>query len=436
MSDIVERARKIAAGFEDDMIDFAQRIIRCPSLTGQEEAVSKIIEAELNKLSYDEVIRDAWGNMIGIVHGTEDGPSIMYNAHQDHVDIGNVAEWEGYEPYGGLIDEAKIQNETCDGEDLTKVIHGRAASDTKGGLACQVYAGGILAALKKEGYSFKGNFIFTASVMEEPAEQIGMRGMLDHTFPERGIAINGVVSCEATGLRLYLGHRGRVEIRVEVKGITSHGSTPWLGVNAVSKAAALIRKVDKYYANYQLTDSELGPSSNALTIISCSPANNCVVPDRCELTYDRRIIPGETPEEALNQIRSIIKELQQEDPEFRAEVREGTVPRTTYTGITEIRPSTKKGWKISTEHPFVKACAEALRELGEPVNYGYWYFGTDLDYVCADKHIPAVGYSPMQELYCHRPVDKVRIDFMERALVGNVAIFEKLVTLPSGALTL
>lgn len=64
------------------------------------------------------------------------------------------------------------------------------------------------------------------------------------------------------------------------------------------------------------------------------------------------------------------------------------------------------------------------------VSYAYWDFGTDLAMVCGRKFLPAIGYSPMQEFYCHRPVDKCRIDFMERALAGNVAIFAELTKLP------
>ena len=49
--------------------------------------------------------------------------------------------------------------------------------------------------------------------------------------------------------------------------------------------------------------------------------------------------------------------------------------------------------------------------------------------ICGRHHVAALGYSPMQEYYCHRPVDKCRIDFMERALVGNLAIFQEMAKL-------
>ena len=95
-------------------------------------------------------------------------------------------------------------------------------------------------------------------------------------------------------------------------------------------------------------------------------------------------------------------------------------------------PNIKEGWRISEDHPFVVAASNALRNIGEPVAYGYWDFGTDLAMICGRHHIAAIGYSPMQEYYCHRPVDKCRIDFMERALVGNISIFSELTKLAKG----
>jgi hypothetical protein len=94
-------------------------------------------------------------------------------------------------------------------------------------------------------------------------------------------------------------------------------------------------------------------------------------------------------------------------------------------------PNVKEAWKISQEHPFTKAAAAGLVSIGQPVKYGYWDFGTDLSVICGREKKPAVGYSPMQEFYCHRPVDKVRIDYMVKALAGNVAIFGKLGELAS-----
>lgn len=426
---MMKRIRELAEELRPGMIDLAQRAIRCPSLTGEEEAVSEIFLAELQKLGYDEAFRDDWGNIVGIVHGTEDGPTIMYNGHMDHVDVGDPSEWGGYDPYSGVIDVDEMENEARDALEKTEVIHGRAAADTKCGIACQIYSGAILARLKQEGVGFRGHYMISAVVMEEPAEQIGMIGLYEKTLPARGLHVDGVVSCEATGLRLYLGHRGRVELNVEVSGVTSHGSAPWLGINAVNKATKLIDAVEARYQKDFKVDEKLGKSSIALTIISCKPGAMCIVPDRCNITYDRRLVPTETPDDAVREMQEIIDQLSREDPDFRATVRVAAVPRTTYTGKTVTIPNIKEGWRIAEEHPFVQAAARGLRDIGEPVGYSYWDFGTDLAMICGRHHVAALGYSPMQEYYCHRPVDKCRIDFMERALVGNLAIFQEMAKL-------
>ncbi len=426
---MLDRIKILASEMKSGMIDFAQRLIRCPSLTGEEKDVSDILLKELDKLGYNEIFRDDWGNIVGIIHGTKPGPTIMFNGHMDHVDVGATAEWMGYDPYSGVIDVAEIYNETGTELEKTEVIHGRAAADTKCGIACQVYSGAILIRLKKEGFDFSGDYMVSCVVMEEPGEQIGMTGLYEDTFPKKGLQIDGVVSCESTSLKIYCGHRGRVELNVEVSGITSHGAAPWLGVNAVLKATKLIEKVEEKFAKEYKIDEKLGKASIALTVISCSPGAMCVVPDRCNVIYDRRLVPTETPEDALNEIQRIIDDLTAEDPDFRARVTVSATPRKTYTGKTVTLPNIKEGWRIDEDHPFVIAASNALRSIGEPVAYGYWDFGTDLAMICGRHHIAAIGYSPMQEFYCHRPVDKCRIDFMNRALVGNISIFTELTQL-------
>ncbi|MHC1760940.1 MAG: M20/M25/M40 family metallo-hydrolase [Negativicutes bacterium] len=421
---------QIADGLKPAAVEFCQRLLRVPALPGEEKGVADLYLAEMEKLGYDEVFRDEWGNVVGIIRGNKPGPTIMYNAHLDHVEPGDPAEWLGYDPYGAVIDIDEMENQDRTGTEHTEVIHGRAAADVKGGGACQIYAGALLLKLREQGCEICGNFMFTGVVLEEPAEQLGMTKLIDETLPKRGLGYDGVVSCEATSLKLYLGHRGRVELKVTIEGVTSHGSAPWLGINAVNKATAFIDRVEEIVVANAAQDAELGKSSIALTIINCTPGAMCIVPDRCHITYDRRMVPGETAEGCVKQIQSVIDELSDKDKNFRAKVEIAAVPRTSYTGQSATIPNVKQPWKIATGHPFVRAAATGLTQVGQPVKYGYWDFGTDLSVVCGRDKKPAVGYSPMQEFYCHRPIDKVRTDYMERAIAGNVAIFLELVKLP------
>ena len=72
-----ERINELTKEMKPQMVDFAQRIIRCPSLSGQEGNVAKIIRAELEKLGYDDVFVDEWGNVVGGVQGTITGSYIV-----------------------------------------------------------------------------------------------------------------------------------------------------------------------------------------------------------------------------------------------------------------------------------------------------------------------------------------------------------------------
>lgn len=405
-----------------DMVAFAQKLIQTPSISGAEGALADLNLAEMKKLGYDEVFRDEQGNVVGIVKGTEPGPTIMYNSHMDHVSSGDIKNWEDYDPYGGLIDICRVDTQDKT-PDEAECIHGRGASDVKCGEAVQVYAGGLLVKLREKGFPIKGNFMFTGVVQEEPAEMVGMLHLVDKTLPEKGLTYDAMVSSEATSLKLYCGHRGRVEMLITVYGRTSHGSAPWLGINAIYKAIPLINKIkDELYPSLP-KDPDLGQASVSLNIIECSPGALSIVPDKCMLSLDRRTLPGETAESALAQIQKIIDELAGKDPEFKANVVVKSAVETSYTGISYTAEKIMSPWKISREHVFVKAASAALVAVGQTVKYGYWDFGTDASKTCGIDRKPTIGYSPMQEQYAHTPYDKCRTDFMKTALIGNAAIF-------------
>lgn len=419
---IISTIKENADELFPEMIAFAQKLVQTPSISGTEEALSELNLLEMKKLGYDEVFRDDHGNIVGIVKGTEPGPTIMFNSHMDHVSPGDIANWQGYDPYGGEIDVCKVHTQDKE-PDEAECIHGRGASDVKCGEAVQIYAGGLLVKLREKGFPIKGNFMFTGVVQEEPAEMVGMLHLIDKTLPEKGLTYDAMVSSEATSLKLYCGHRGRVEMLITVYGRTSHGSAPWLGINAIYKAIPLITKIkDELYPSLP-KDPDLGQASVSLNIIECSPGALSIVPDRCMLSLDRRTLPGETAETAMAQIQEIIDDLASKDPDFKADVVVKRAVETSYTGISYEVAKDMSPWKISKEHGFVKAAAAALESAGQTVKYGYWDFGTDASKTCGIDRKPTIGYSPMQEQYAHTPYDKCRTDFMKTALEGNVAIF-------------
>jgi len=392
-----------AKAIQEEVVKFARDLIKTPSISGQEERLADLTLAKMKELEYDEVFGDDAGNVVGIIKGSGGGPNIMYNSHMDHVDPGDFCNWQ-YPPYDAVVAEG------C--------IHGRAASDVKSGFSSQLYAGALL---KKMGIKLKGDFIVTGVVQEEPAEMFGMKYLMDHTFPERGIDFDLMVSSEATSMNIYLGHRGRLEMEVQTKGRTSHGSAPWRGINAVYKMLPVIEAARKMGDDLP-EHPFLGKSTLALTIISCSPGALSIIPDVCTVSLDRRFIPGETAEDAIKPFHGLFAGLAAEDPEFKAEIKVRKVKEVSYTGYSREVEKYMLAWMVEKDHPLVLKAVEALSKIGQKPGFGKWDFGTDASYVTGVKGIPTIGYSPMEEKYAHTPYDRCRIDYLVESVAGNAAI--------------
>ena len=425
-----ERIKQLAKELLPETVEFTQRLVRCPSLGGDESKVSEICIEELRKLGYDEAFRDDWGNIIGVINGQEPGPTILYNGHLDHVPPGDLSLWEGYDPYGATVDVDEVDNRDMTAKEPAQVIHGRGVADLKGGLASAIYSGKLLLMLREEGCVLKGKYIITAVCLEEPGDQVGTIQLIDDTFKKLGWGYDGLVSCEPTSLDIALGHRGRVEPVVSVYGKISHGSAPWLGINAVYKANKFIEKVANELPDKLPDDPELGRSSIALTIIKASPGELCIVPERCDINFDRRFVPPETPESCIKQLQDIIDEIAGQDPQFRADVKIAEESRVFYTGKSVTIANKKNAWKIPREHAFVQAMAAGLEAVGQEVRYKHWYFGTDLSKVAGNDKKPAIGYAAGQEQLIHVPYEKIRIDYMEQSIAGYAAGFVKIMELP------
>ena len=422
--------RDIIQKYEEPMIDFCQRIIQVPSLSGDEGEVAKLYATEMETLGYDEVFTDQWGNVIGLIKGTEDGPTLMFNGHMDVVSPGDLDSWNNINPYGGLRNTSKMWDLSLSKEEEVEVIHGRGSSDMKGGCAAQIYAGGVIAEMKRKGYPTKGNFLLTAVVMEENGEAMGTIKLIEETLPVRGISIDGMICAEPSSMKLAFGHRGRMEIKVTVYGESCHGSSPWLGINAAEQAAKFILRAKEKMSENPKKDDKLGQAGMALTMMDVQPNELCIVPDRCTLIYDRRLVPSETIESVLQEMKDIAAELSQEDNEFKAEIEINRNSRKSYTGLKEEIESKKAPWIIDENHPFVRASALGLEKSGIKPEFIYWPFSTDIPPVGTGLNKPAIGFSAGQEICIHTSWERIRVNELKRSLLANVLIYEELSKLP------
>ncbi|MGI6783174.1 MAG: YgeY family selenium metabolism-linked hydrolase [Aminivibrio sp.] len=386
----------------DNMIAFAQKLIRLPSVTGQEGDVAGVIVSEMQKLDFDKILTDEAGNVMGVISGSGNGEHVLYNCHMDQVDPGNLDAWE-HAPFDGVI---------ADGW-----IHGRGASDTKGAIAAQVYAA---AAVKKLGFSHKGDIIVTAVVEEEPGDMWGMRKLVDSKIRNYPGEIGLVVLGEATGLNVYLGHRGKVEIDVRTLGKVAHSSAPWRGENAVYKMRPVIESLER------LGDSLpehpfLRRSSVAITNITCSPGWLSTVPDICTIRLDRRFLPSENRDTILSELNGILNSAGLESGK-NAFVEIQKYNHTGYTGLKESMELYKPAFLTAEDEPHVQTVVKSLQLVGQNPAFSCWDFGTDGAWTSTELNIPTIGYSPCEEEFAHTPEDRVSIDLMKKSVYGYVSM--------------
>jgi len=373
---------KLSSQDKDNLIQFLRDLIRIPSPPTKERAVAERLAEEMRRVGFPRVRHDRIGNVIGCL-GAEGSPRLIYNGHMDTVSISDPDAWTR-DPYGAQIEDG--------------VLYGLGACDMKGALAAMVYGG---KALIDAGVHLAGELCVVGVVQEEPCEGLAMQVLIE----EEGLRPDFVVLGEPTDLQIKRGHRGRVEMKVIVRGRSCHASAPSQGRNAIYDAARLIFGIE-LLAPQLATDPFLGQGSIAVTQIESSAASRNAIPDICAFYIDRRLTLGETEAKALAEIQGIIT---REGVDARVHVTEYWA--TSYTGYECRAREYYPPWALDQDHPLVQAIARVVREtLGYRPRIGQWAFSTDGAYTMGRVNIPTVGFGPGEERFAHTVDDQVRLD--------------------------
>lgn len=368
---------------------FLQKLVQIKTLSGAEEPGMALIATEMAHLGYEQIGTDAYGNLTGLIKGSSPGPTLLFDAHVDTVDIAPGVPWQ-HGPFAADIEAGRL--------------YGRGAADMKGPLAAMLYAA---AAADKS--SIAGQIVISASVMEEVVEGWPLRPVIDQFQPDF------VVIGEPTDLKLNHGGRGRAEIHLTAMGQPTHSSTPHLGTNAVLRMLPAIQAIE---ALEMPTDPELGTAVMALTDIISEPyPGHSMVPSRCRVTYDRRLLAGETEAQILAAIRSL--------PACApVQVTIGEANYTSYTGATIRATKFFPAWRIEPDHDFVQAALAGLQQTGLTPSLGRYQFNTNATYTAGVAQIPTVGFGPSRESQAHIVDEYIILADLQAAARGYGGIIQ------------
>ena len=376
-----------AEKYRDDMVKFLRDLIRIPSESTQEEKVVYRIKQEMEKLQFDEVVIDTFGNIRGRVGSGS--RKFAIDAHIDTVGVGDPDTWK-WDPFQGKVENG--------------IIYGRGACDQTGGMGSAVYAGRIL---KDLGISGDYSVYMVGSVMEEDCD--GQCWL--YILREENPGIECVIITEPTNLQIYRGHRGRMEIEVTTKGLSCHGSAPERGINAVYKMAPVVKEIESLNERLRKHDF-LGKGTVTISDIRATSPSLCAVADSCTIHLDRRLTAGETKEIAVAEVKAAAKKAGVAD----AQVRILEYRRPTWRNFVYPMEKYYPTWVFEEKHPLIQCASEAYRRVfAKKAPVGKWTFSTNGVAIAGLCGVPCFGFGPAEESTAHSPMDQCPIDHLVKA---------------------
>ncbi|MDP8211356.1 MAG: YgeY family selenium metabolism-linked hydrolase [Candidatus Stygibacter australis] len=391
--------KNLAESYTKETAKLLSRMIQTPSFSGKEADMVKLLKREMEDHGFDDVRIDGLGSVIGKIGNGK--RIIAFDAHIDTVYPGDTADWN-FPPHSGMIDKDRVW--------------GRGSSDQLGGMAAMLTAGKII---RKLGLNKEFTILFTGTVMEEDCDGIAWEYLIE----EEGIKPELVVSTEPTSLNIYRGHRGRMEIEVEVKGVSCHGSAPERGVNAIYKMASIVKEIEKLPAELK-DDDFLGKGTITTTIFKSDSASQCSVPDRARILLDRRLTVGENKESSVAEVRACCDRAGISDAEITVPLYEEKA----YTG--KIYPVEKyfPTWVLPKDSLWLKSAEEAYINLFDKApKIDKWTFSTNCVFIMG-KHpeIKCLGLGPGDEDQAHAVNESVKISDLWQAAAFYAGLVAKL----------
>jgi putative selenium metabolism hydrolase len=294
-------------------------------------------------------------------------------------------------------------------------IWGRGTVDQKGGVATMIHAGKLI---KELGLNDQFTVLFIATVMEEDCDGLCWQYLLnvEKLKPEL------VVITEPTNMNIYRGHRGRMEIRVEVKGKSCHGSAPERGDNAIYKIARIALEIEKLNKRLK-NDPFLGKGTVTISEVKSSSPSLCAVADEAGIHLDRRLTYGETKASAVAEVKDAAKRAGYPD----AKVYVLTYSEAAYTG--KVYPTEKyfPTWALPEKSSYLKnAVAAYTGVLGKPPIVDKWTFSTNGIATMGMKEIPTFGLGPGNEIYAHAANEACPVEHLSGAVAFYAALVAKL----------
>ena len=380
-SEFEQAVTRLAGEASPRCVELLHDLVTVPSPSRGERLVCERVMREMETLGYRDVHIDDMGNVLGRFGS---GPRVLaFDAHVDTVGISNPTRWR-HDPFRGIITDG--------------ILFGRGASDQKGGLAAIIH-GAALA--DRVGLADDLTLWVTATVNGEDCVGLAWQYLLNETKLRPEV----VVIAMPSHLGVCHGQRGRMEVEISTAGVSTHGSQPDRGRNAIYSMVPVIDGLARLHGELAVEHPMLGRGSLAVTGISSRSPSLTAVPDECVIHVDRRLTIGETAADAIVQLEAVAEPAGE-----GTEVRLLHYDLPSWRGFTYPTKKVFPAWVTADDSSAVEAAkTTAERVLGRKPRVHRSAFSSNGCATAGMFGIPTVGFGPADELHSHSVNDQIAL---------------------------
>ncbi|MEM3384737.1 MAG: M20 family metallopeptidase [Nitrososphaeria archaeon] len=319
---------------EGKVIDYTRKLVNFDTQNppGKEKELAEYLAEFLKTFGLKTTLIDFLPNrpnLFAEYKFSESGKTFLFDGHLDTVPVGNLSLWN-FDPFSGIVKDGKL--------------YGRGSADMKGSIAAFIHALGILI---ESGIKLEGKVCMVLTSDEE------ISGLGTKDFIKKGYFADASIVGEPSCLEVNVAHKGVARWRLKTLGKSTHASTPEEGINAIYKMAKIVSELERLAISYSTSPKThflLGkPTLNVGTIVGGTKDN--VVPDFCEITIDRRLLPGDSVDDVEKEFYHFLDKLSSQDPSLKFELK---------------RYHAHNPAETPSDHPFVVLANSAVeRVLGE-----------------------------------------------------------------------
>ncbi len=360
----------------EETIHLLQKLVRIPSINGQEEAIGQYLHQYFQNLGWESALYEVEPHrpaVVALLHGKRPGKTLMFTTHYDTHVVDNM-EIPPFTP--------EIRN---------SFLYGRGSCDAKGSIAAMIMGAMVLSRMEK---NFSGDLML-AFVPDEEYLNKGTTWLMEH-----GITADMAVVGEPTRMAVGFGHRGCTHLDIITKGKAYHSAYPEKGINAIEKMAMVITHLRRdFFPSYEKkTHPFLGHPVINLGVITGGTRIHTVA-DSCVASYLRRDLPGETTEQILEEIQEYLDTLKELDSQLLAEVR-----------LSTIQQRIRLPYFIDPDHPLVLAMADSYLSItGKEAKKSVMNYYCDASILCTEHGIPTIIFGPGDIHVAHSSLEYIGI---------------------------